>query len=194
MRSVNEYVADDTNVGETEDRSGIDDEDETISWVNDQNDANSLFSTEYNIENDSVIGDHDDDNSVATKDSDDLVVEETQFEYDNLINENEVVDDDVEVDDTERSGVDELENSIRKKVQMKIEPMKKEVVRSDIYKSAITQLIKKNVVTLRKLKRDREERTNEFLKKKLYTRLVEMEQREIVDEARVAESRIVQGK
>jgi hypothetical protein len=90
-------------------------------------------------------------------------------------------------------AVDEVADLIRKKVQMKIEPMNKAIGTTEYYKHEIARLRKKNVVTLRKLKRDRDARSNEFLKKQLYEQLVAMEQKGIVDQEEVEESQRLQG-
>jgi hypothetical protein len=97
------------------------------------------------------------------------------------------------VNEEEQVMVDEVAELIRKKVQMKIEPMNKAVVRTNVYKHEIDLLRRKNVVTLRKLKHDREARSNEFLKKKLYERLVAMEENGIVSKENVKESQRLQG-
>ena len=102
-----------------------------------------------------------------TDDEDDNVeVPETQFGYDEWVNDeaddDDQIDDDdiVDVDAENLITVDELADQIRKKVQMKIEPMNKVAATTDCYKNEITQLQRKNLVAFRKLKRDRAERSN----------------------------------
>jgi hypothetical protein len=143
---------------------------------------------------------HDDEDPDDDNDDDNVEVPETQFGYDDWINDaaTDEADSADEGDDTElvedkQVIVDEEVEQIRKKVQMKIEPMNKSIGGTDFYKDEIARLKKKNVVTLRKLKRDRDVRSNEFLKKKLYERLVTMEKRGIVERANVEDSQRLQG-
>jgi hypothetical protein len=58
---------------------------------------------------------------------------------------------------------------------------------TDCYKNEITQLQRKNAIAFLKLKRDRAERSNLFLKKRLYERLVAMEEKGIVQQKRLEE-------
>ena len=96
-------------------------------------------------------------------------------------------DDIVEVDAENLVTVDELADQIWKKVQMKIEPMNKVAATTDCYNNEITQLQRKNAIAFLKLKRDRAERSNLFLKKRLYERLVAMEEKGIVQQKRLEE-------
>ena len=114
-----------------------------------------------------------------TDDEDDNVeVPETQFGYEEWVND-EADDDDkmdgddiVNVDAENLVTVDELADQIRKKVQMKIEPMNKVAATTDCYKNEITELQRKNVVTFRKLKRNRAERSNLLVPKEETRRTV----------------------
>ena len=128
-----------------------------------------------------------------TDDEDDNVeVPETKFGYEEWIN-HEADDDDkmdgddiVNVDAENLVTVDELADQIRKKVQMK-------TATTDCYKNEITELQRKNVVTFRKLKRNKAEHSNLFLKKRLYEWLVAMEEKGIVQQKRLEESQRLQG-
>jgi hypothetical protein len=127
--------------------------------------------------------------NIGNSDKDNAEVPETQFGYEDWIND-AATD---EVNEEEQVMVDEVAELIRKKVQMKIEPMNKAVVRTNVYKNEIDLLRCKNVVTLRKLKHGREAHSNEFLKKKLCERLVAMEENGIVSKENVEESQRLQG-
>ena len=142
-------MADDTNVGETDDSSLNNEDEEGVPWLEQDvmDDDEALLVT---------VNDED------TDDEDDNVeVPETQFEYDEWVND-EADDDDemdgddiVDVDAENLVTVNELADQIQKKVQMKIEPMNKVAATTDCYKNEITQLQQNNVVAYRKLKRDR---------------------------------------
>jgi hypothetical protein len=92
-------------------------------------------------------------------------------------------DDANEIENDGGRAVDKLANEIRKKVQMKIEPLDKVACSKDYYKMELERLQLKSVVSLRKLKRDREQRSNEFLKKQLYNCLVKMEENKTLNES-----------
>jgi hypothetical protein len=165
-------LPDDTDVGDTDDKSLYDGEDETMPWIEEE----ALLDDEVGVL--TVEEDSDDD---------DVEVPETQFGYEEWANDGSTEDADEpdEPDDTEDvseiendggRAVDKLADEIRKKVQMKIEPLDKVACSKDYYKMELERLQLKNVVSLRKLKRDREQRSNEFLKKQLYDRLVQMEE------------------
>jgi ribosomal protein L19E len=193
-----QVIADDTNVignviGDTDDKSLYDEDKEVIPWV--EGDTFVDVGEPLVVVHDNEDPDDDNDDDINAE------VQETQFGYDDWINDaaTDEADSADEGDDTEliedkQVIVDEEVEQIRKQVQMKIEPMNKPVGRSDFYKDEIARLQKKNVVTLRKLKRDRRDvRSNEFLKKKLYERLVTMEKRGIAERANVEVSQRLQG-
>ena len=119
----------------------------------------------------------------------DWVNGEANDDDDDKMDGNDIVD----VDAENLVTVDQLADQIWKKVQMKIEPMNKVAATTDCYNNEITQLQRKNVVMFRKLKRDRAERSNLFLKKRLYERLVAMEEKGIVQQKRLEESQRLQG-
>jgi hypothetical protein len=182
---------DDTNIGDTDDKSLYDEDDEAVPWVEGDTFVDA---------GEPLVVVHDDEDPDDDNDDDNVEVPETQFGYDDWINDaaTDEADSADEGDDTElvedkQVIVDEEVEQIRKKVQMKIEPMNKSIGGTDFYKDEIARLKKKNVVTLRKLKRDRDVRSNEFLKKKLYERLVTMEKRGIVERANVEDSQRLQG-
>jgi hypothetical protein len=186
-----EVIADDTNIGDTDDKSLYDEDDEAVPWVEGDTFVDA---------GEPLVVVHDDEDPDDDNDDDNVEVPETQFGYDDWINDaaTDEADSADEGDDTElvedkQVIVDEEVEQIRKKVQMKIEPMNKSIGGTDFYKDEIARLKKKNVVTLRKLKRDRDVRSNEFLKKKLYERLVTMEKRGIVERANVEDSQRLQG-
>ena len=159
-------TADDTNVSETDDKSLYDDEEEDVSWLEQDtmDDDEALLVT--------VNDDTDDED-------DNVEVPETKFGYEEWINHEADDDDKMDGDDIVNVDAENLvtvyelvADQIQKKVQMKIEPMNKVAATTDCYKNEITELQRKNVVTFRKLKRNRAERSNLLVPKEETRRTV----------------------
>jgi hypothetical protein len=154
--------------------------------------------TEDTGESDDNSDDNDFDDDNVFDDDDNTEIPETQFGCDEWVNAGDDADEVGDVDDTEADNtdvliVDEREDQIRKKVQMKIKPMDRVAATTDFYNNEIAKLRRQNVVALGKLKRDREMHSNVFLKKKVYKRLVEMEQKGIVEHDKLEESQTLRG-